>query len=227
MIKYLLLLLLLCQSVFSFSQESKNFQLHFSISYGDSNLVLHHAYLDDSSTTTLSKLQWYLSNFSFTLNDSVVWTETNSFHLLDITRPSSLTLNFSIPNPIQYDAITCILGIDSTTQMSGVYGGDLDPTTGMYWTWNSGYIHVKLEGVKNTCPTRKNQFQFHVGGFQGEYNSIQQMKWFLNEGNQATVTLSLDTFMEAFDCKTKNRIMSPGKEAVNMASLFAKSFQVQ
>ena len=72
--------------------------------------------------------------------------------------PSSLALQ--IPSNIPFSKLKFQLGIDSLTNVSGAMGGDLDPTKGMYWTWQSGYINMKIEGKSNSCKTRKNQFQF-------------------------------------------------------------------
>ena len=38
------------------------------------------------------------------------------------------------------------LGVDSVLNYNGVHEGALDPINGMYWTWQTGYIHCKLEG---------------------------------------------------------------------------------
>jgi hypothetical protein len=44
-------------------------------------------------------------------------------------------LSFDLPTYLKYDQIQFQLGIDSLTNVSGAMGGDLDPTKGMYWTW--------------------------------------------------------------------------------------------
>lgn len=40
----------------------------------------------------------------------------------------------------------------------------------MYWSWNSGYIFLKLEGTSPSAPTDatgKNTFRYHIGSFGG------------------------------------------------------------
>ncbi|MEY4540338.1 MAG: hypothetical protein RLZZ306_2095, partial [Bacteroidota bacterium] len=61
------------------------------------------------------------------------------------------------------------------------YGDD-----GMYWSWNSGYIFMKLEGISSVVPTRPNgkkAFQLHVGGFGGKTSVV--------TNNYRTVTLPI------------------------------------
>ena len=176
----------------------------------------------DFAPIYLSKLQWYLSGFQLLQNDSIVWEESNSYHLMDISKPSSMTISF--PDSISFSSVRCLLGIDSITQMSGVYSGDLDPTTGMYWTWQSGYIHVKIEGTCLDCPTRKNKFQYHLGGFQGENNSLQTLQWTLSPKKENKVNLALDYLFSNFSCDTLHHVMSPSKTTVQLSTLFANSF---
>ena len=76
----------------------------------------------------------------------------------------------------RHDKIKFNLGIDSLTNVSGVMGGDLDPTKGMYWTWQSGYINFKMEGSSAVCPTRNHEFQFHIGGYQDPFYAMQTLE---------------------------------------------------
>jgi hypothetical protein len=53
--------------------------------------------------------------------------------------------------------------------------GDLDPIKGMYWAWQSGYINMKIEGKSSSCRTRKNEFQFHIGGYLSPYYAMRKV----------------------------------------------------
>ncbi len=79
----------------------------------------------------------YLSAFALTADGQVVWSEKDSFHFLDATDPTTMEVDLAAPKYMTYDAVQFQLGIDSPTSVSGAMGGDLDPTKGMYWTWNS------------------------------------------------------------------------------------------
>ena len=83
---------------------------------------------------------------------------------------------------MRFNTIAFNLGIDSITNVSGAQGGDLDPTKGMYWAWQSGFINIKLQGTSNSCPPPKNEFEFHLGGYQYPFNSLQTI--ILKTGNE-------------------------------------------
>ena len=70
----------------------------------------------------------------------------------------------------QISAIEFLLGVDSIRNISGVQIGALDPMHGMFWTWNSGYIMAKLEGVSPSAKVPGNLFSHHVGGFKAGEN---------------------------------------------------------
>jgi hypothetical protein len=73
----------------------------------------------------------------------VIPTSTmKSVHLLDMEEG----LACSIPD----EAESVILGIDSIQTVRTDFMGVLDPIHGMFWTWNSGYINVKIEGTSQT-----------------------------------------------------------------------------
>ncbi len=186
---------------------------------------------------TLHTLRFYLSNFVFVQSDSVVFEEKNSWHLLDLEDGNSLTLQFQVPENTVFDELKFDLGIDSLTHVSGAMGGDLDPTKGMFWTWQSGYVNVKLEGTFEKCPTRNHEFQFHLGGYLAPFQSVQAVRLnlprdlstFHPESLRETnlgIQLDLTPFFEQVDWAKKYSIMSPCKEAVAASKILANSFSV-
>lgn len=67
-----------------------------------------------------------------------------------------------------------ILGVDSlrSTKDLSERTGVLDPTAAggdMYWSWNSGYNSLKMEGTSRSLPMG-GDFMYHIGGF-GGYSS--------------------------------------------------------
>lgn len=74
-----------------------------------------------------------------------------------------------------YTQLEFMVGVDSAKSVSpiGERTGVLDPAAGAnghYWSWNSGYIFVKMEGTSPVAPAPDNIFQYHVGLF-GGYDS--------------------------------------------------------
>lgn len=102
--------------------------------------------LNSKDSIQLETLKIYISELSILNDKNVIWKEQNSFHLIDFSHPSTLLLILKLPSYQSFNKLKFNLGIDSLTNVSGAMGGDLDPTNGMYWTWQSGYINFKLEG---------------------------------------------------------------------------------
>ena len=81
------------------------------------------------------------------------------YHLIDYSNPASQHLDFLVNE--MPDKFRITLGVDSITNSEGVHGGDLDPTKGMYWSWQSGYIQFKFEGSY-----QGKEYSLHLGGFE-------------------------------------------------------------
>ena len=69
----------------------------------------------------------------------------NDYFLVDEADSASkkITLQTSISN---VSSVHFLLGVDSLKNVSGIQTGNLDPSKGMFWTWNTGYVMAKLEG---------------------------------------------------------------------------------
>lgn len=174
----------------------------------------------------LQTLRFYLSHFVFLKNGKVVFEEKDSYHLLDWENENSLVWPFKGSENLDFDQIQFKLGIDSLTHISGAMGGDLDPTKGMFWTWQSGYVNFKVEGIFEKCPTRNHEFQFHLGGYLAPNQTVQQVQLSVPKGKNLRLELDLGPFFEKIDWAKKYSIMSPCKEAVAAAQILAQSFSI-
>ncbi len=114
---------------------------------------------------TFTTLKYYISNLKLKKEDGTWWTQPNSYYLVNLSTPASTMLTVTgIPNG-NYTEVSYVLGVDSTSNVSGAQDGALSTTNGMFWSWNSGYIMVKAEG---TCPqSTSGTFTYHLGGFSG------------------------------------------------------------
>jgi hypothetical protein len=126
---------------------------------------------------------------------------------------------------VTYDKFQFDLGIDSTTNVSGAMGGALDPTNGMYWTWQSGYINFKLEGRSISCDTRNHEFQFHLGGYSIPFSSLQTITFSVKNSRDFILVLDLSQLLNNIDLAKQNHIMSPSLEAIEFSKIVAKSFR--
>ena len=169
----------------------------------------------------------YLSGFKLIAKGKVVWTETDSYHLLDAADPKSMEVDLAIPPKTAYDEVQFMLGIDSTTSVSGARGGDLDPTKGMYWAWNSGYINFKLEGHSPRSGARNGAFGFHMGGYLPPFATARTVTLERCGPGDRTITIDLDQFLVAVDLQTQHNVMSPGKAAFDLSTIAATIFHCE
>ena len=146
--KFKLLGFLFLFQVQLFGQQERTNSIVFHPLFGQEQLTLGDKnYVEDSGTILqFSTLKFYISEVQFLNHEKVVWKEKNSYHLVDATLEASLKLALDCPADLLFNKVQFQLGIDSVTNVSGVMGGDLDPSKGMYWAWQSGYINFKLEG---------------------------------------------------------------------------------
>lgn len=172
-------------------------------------------------------LRWYLSNLELLRDGKAVFTPQKRHHLFDAEKPASLRLQLATEPDLSYDELRFTLGVDSLTAASGVFGEDLDPTNGMYWTWRSGYINFKLEGRSPECPARKNRFQFHVGGFQRPFAAQRIVRLAVSPAKNIRIMVDLDRFFAAVDLAEEYQVMSPDVGSAEMANLLVEMFQLK
>ncbi|MEM9821455.1 MAG: MbnP family protein [Bacteroidota bacterium] len=169
----------------------------------------------------------YLSNVALYDGDQLVFSEENSFHLLDAAHPTTLILTLNLPADLSYSSLQFNVGIDSLTSISGAFGGDLDPTKGMYWTWQSGYINFKLEGKADNCPARHHRFQFHIGGYQASFNALQSVKLELEAPrDQVQIAVDIDQLLNQIELSETYQVMSPNRQSVELAQFLPSLFSV-
>ncbi len=213
-------------TVVLFAQTTSNRILNFQPKFGNEDLQLIEAVYTTKNNDSIwiDVFKCYVSNIALLQNGKVVWQEKNSFHLINSAEQESLRLMLQTPVALTFDAIQFNVGIDSVTNVSGAMGGDLDPTNGMYWTWQSGYINIKLEGRSNKCLTRNNAFTFHLGGYQFPYNALQKVMISIQQNEKINIVTDIQKFISSIDLTTQNQIMTPGKSAMFLSNQFSTIF---
>lgn len=97
------------------------------------------------NTYQVDLLRYYMSNVTLLRQDGSGFNIGN-YDLINAEDASSCVISGSnIPNG-SYDSLRFYLGVDSTRNNDLAQTGDLDPSYGMYWPWNTGYIFFKHEG---------------------------------------------------------------------------------
>lgn len=205
--------------------QPDNVKVTFKFLFNGTPLKLDSMYRIGNDSFRVSTLKLYIS--ALRVLDGAkraVYTEQESFHLIDLSDPPSNTLVVPAA-PLQHAAwISFCLGIDSVTNVSGAMGGDLDPTKGMYWTWQSGYINVKLEGSSSLCHSRKHEFQFHLGGYSAPFNAMQTVTLPLNGTAHEDIRLDVSALLQEIDLAAQPSILSPGTPAVELSARIAQLF---
>lgn len=217
MFRYTFIFLLFIFS-FGYSQDEVFFSVSFTangeiISENNSHILYN------SDTITITNLKLYISNIRLLKKGEEIWKDVEIAHLIDLKKNIGFDLNRS--SEIVYDEIRFDIGIDSLTNVSGAFSGALDPTKGMYWSWQSGYINFKLEGYKNNNSIKSNLFKYHIGGYMPPFNPIQSFS-FKTRNKQIDITFDMKLFLSELDLENQKNIMRPCKESVELANLISK-----
>jgi len=120
----------------------------------------------------VNKYMYYISNVVLTKSDGAKFVEPASYHL--INQADNATWSFNLTNiPAgNYKSVSFLIGVDSLSNVSGAQEGDLAPSKGMFWTWTTGYIMLKLEGYSPQSGAAGGGITYHVGGFKGVNNTL-------------------------------------------------------
>jgi hypothetical protein len=149
----------------------------------DSSYV-HPITLDTMKFTTYN---YYISNFKLQTTSGNWVSIPNAYMLIKQGTPGSESMQFANVPAGEYQAISILFGVDSLHNVSGAQSGVLAPSEGMFWSWNTGYIMAKSEGL--SPQSSSGEFAFHLGGFSGTYSVIHERIFSFN-GNTLKITSS-------------------------------------
>ncbi len=194
---------------------------------------------DNTEEMKFSTIQYIVSNFKLqTTNGDWVAVPESYFY---INGKQSQSLSFTLKDvKIQdYKAVRFLIGVDSTRNVSGAQTGGLDPATGMFWSWNTGYIFFKLEGdcPQLITPFGSSNFVYHIGGFKGQYNTLvwaeasfgSKILSVKDGSNTILLNADVEEVFEkpiAFELTNTPQITLSGPEAVAFALNYADMFSV-
>lgn len=201
--------------------------LHFALKIGKESLELHKEYALSDDTFRLETVRFYVSNLQLLRNNKTISQCEGLFFLADAEESSSLDLIIPVTKQSPFDEIIFDLGIDSAVNVAGVQGGVLDPVNGMYWSWQSGYIYAKIEGWSPESTARKQEFNYHLGGYLSPNEARKTIRLKLSEPTCSTnVDVQLLDFLKGVDLVNKPMVMSPGETAMRLSELLSNCFSV-
>lgn len=199
--------------------------IQFSTVYDAVPVVLDKKYPCKNDSVEISALKFYISGIELYQNNELVKAVEKKHHLVDIENPVSQYIYTGAEHK-NFNRIRFNIGIDSAANVSGALGGDLDPTNGMYWAWHSGYINFKMEGKSRICPARKNEFTFHIGGYQYPYNAIQSIDLPVAGTGRIVIRFDVEKLLGEIKLNELYDVMSPGEKAMEMAKKIAGAFSI-
>ena len=200
--KYALYLLLLSSAltIKSCSDDdpqatTSSITIEFDNIAGSSNLVLN---TEDTPYTNghgesykATLLMYYVSSIKLKTEDGKIYEDpvspdgSKGYYLIDESKPATQEVTLENVPFGEYSEITFTIGVDANQVSQGAQTGALDPANGLFWSWNSGYIFMALEGVAPASTEEEHLFQYHVGGYKEDAASNQY-------NNVRTVTLGFN-----------------------------------
>lgn len=175
----------------------------------------------------ISMLRFYISDVTFLDDNRIQLKDPHQAHLIDVFDSTRNQVKIDSHHPEGFSALCFTLGLDSILNTSGILEGDLDPVEGMYWTWQSGFIHFKLEGDFTVHDAEERHFEYHLGGYRSPHETSRQVCLrSVRPKKNWNIALALERFLEPTVMSENPRLMSPGPDAVRLIERAASLFEV-
>lgn len=231
--KLFILSVLYCFAMNAQTQSlQKEFNINVDLQFDQQDIKLGEPFISaNNDTLSFNTIKFYLSGFEIEYVDASTSKEKISYHLIDIDIPESLHIPLKVQSNKEIKLIRFNIGVDSLASVSGAMDGDLDATKGMYWAWQSGFINMKIEGKSKSSPTRKNQFQFHVGGYLEPNYAMRMIELqvipYKSQNHNIQLRVDLGKLFSQIELKETNSVMIPGREAMRIADLSIAMFTLK
>ncbi|MEN9281230.1 MAG: hypothetical protein RL594_165 [Bacteroidota bacterium] len=221
--------LFVMEGAFCFSQQALN--LRFQPTYRGKPVVFDSTLFETSSgaSITVSMLKFYVSGLSAASSNGTITSAVDPL-LIDLSEPEAEVTLEALPN--QVDVIAFTIGVDSMFNESGPREGALDPRNGMYWTWATGYIFLKLEGTLEAPGIPRRVYEIHVGGYKAPYRNLIDVTLPIADHNKRDtiiVDIAIDQFFDAtpsFDI-TKRPSITDARQASDIIDRLRGMFHVR
>jgi hypothetical protein len=180
-------------------------------------------------TLNINLLKYYISNIKLFDNKGNIYQVPDSYYLID---PTNNNIKISGIPEGDYNKIEYMIGVDSTKNFSGLQSGALNPSNGMFWSWSTGYIFIRVEGSSPQSET--GVFMYHLGGYESPYIASHRKSHELgneilpiNPITQPTVHFNVNVarfWHGPVKVSELNVIHNIGNNAVSMSKNFADGF---
>ncbi|MFC6268129.1 MbnP family protein [Frigoriflavimonas asaccharolytica] len=209
----------------------QNTDVEFHLKFNEKDIAFGETYISKKKDTlSFETLRFYISSFQIIYKNDEVFSEKDSYHLIDQSDKESLIFKIPVNSKKEIKAIKFNIGVDSLASVSGAMSGDLDATKGMYWAWQSGFINMKIEGISKSANTRKNKFHLHVGGYLAPNYAMRTIELKVEKGqvknNIIHINADFSKLFENISLSKTNSVMIPGEEAMKIADYSTKIFSI-
>jgi hypothetical protein len=225
LLKFVILLFLLINPNIIFGQITIDIQATFN----GKSIVKNSWYKTaQKDSIQFKKIQFYLTDFKImTIENNIISIDSSNF-LIDLFKAETLKQELKESVLKNIKEISFNIGVKDSLNTIGALAGNLDPSKGMYWSWQSGYINFKIEGNSPSCKTRKNKFQFHIGGYKNPYKTTKRVYFKVENTAKESITIHINiaNFFDQIDLKNENQIMIPGEKARKIAEILPKLFSI-
>jgi len=207
--------------------SQKEVTIGFVPCWRDGQIISANQVISDASIDSLQlkTLRFYLNNVELSYQGKQVWTSGKEHFLVDAMDDSLRSIELFLPEHLEYDELSFVVGVDSSLQVNGAHSGVLDAMEGMYWTWQSGYIHWKLEAEAKIGGNRE-AITWHVGGYRQPFNTLRKVALPVVSG-RTHMKIGIDVFslLAVNHSDIDYTIMSPSKHAMHLADQFQNAFR--
>lgn len=165
--------------VMAFSLPAGKGTLVFNISHYVNDAQLE---LDTATYTNKLGQQFNVTKFKYYIGNIVLRGADGSdyplpgYYLVNEEDPQTKHIEWADAPAGEYSSISFIIGVDSAHNVTGLQSGALDPVNAMFWTWNTGYVFLKLEGTSPVSKSPGHIIEYHIGGFKEPVNNIRRVK---------------------------------------------------
>ncbi|MFM9056418.1 MAG: MbnP family protein [Bacteroidota bacterium] len=183
--------------------------------------------LNPFDSIRIDNLRFYIGGVSFEKKDGFLLYEDRKPQLVDTYDTVRNRLILKGLSSSDGGRLCVQLGLDSIQNTTGIQSGELDPVMGMYWTWQSGFIHFKLEGEAIDSVGNQLKFQYHLGGYRTPFAVTQKVCIDLKSLKDTLhIAVELNNVLTSELLLRQPKLMSPGPDAVRIFGRIADSFQV-
>jgi len=142
---------------------------------------------DLNDTIKFSAFIYYISNVSLQ-NDAGTWVNLGNYNLVDFSDPNSSKLTLTNLPGGKYKKLRFMVGVDSIANSTGAQEGALNPSNGMFWSWATGYIFIRMQGRFNN----NRPMTIDMGGIKNLPVIELPINATVNQGASATANINFD-----------------------------------